>query len=223
VDPVLLAASVPAKDGQSVLELGCGVGTALFCLARRVPDLTLSAIEVQQGYADLARQNAALNGIEADIVTGDLSDMPASLRDRQFDHVIANPPYFDRAASTRAQDSGREVAMGEDTPLDDWVDVAARRLKPKGFASFIHRAERLPDLLAAFSGRLGSVQVTPLQARVGRDAGLVLIRARKGGRSDFRLSAPVVMHEGTHHESDAESYTVRIRAVLRDGAALEIA
>ena len=29
VDPVLLAASVPARDGQRVLELGCGVGAAL--------------------------------------------------------------------------------------------------------------------------------------------------------------------------------------------------
>ena len=28
VDPVLLAASVPARRGESVLDLGCGVGTA---------------------------------------------------------------------------------------------------------------------------------------------------------------------------------------------------
>ncbi|MEY2961347.1 MAG: hypothetical protein RLZ60_1177, partial [Pseudomonadota bacterium] len=32
VDPVLLAAAVPAKSGQTVLELGCGVGTASLCL-----------------------------------------------------------------------------------------------------------------------------------------------------------------------------------------------
>ena len=29
VDPVLLAASVPARAGQSVLELGCGTGDLL--------------------------------------------------------------------------------------------------------------------------------------------------------------------------------------------------
>ena len=28
VDPVLLAAAVPAQAGQSVLDLGCGVGAA---------------------------------------------------------------------------------------------------------------------------------------------------------------------------------------------------
>lgn len=37
VDPVLLAASVPAVRGESVLELGCGVGVASLCLAARVP------------------------------------------------------------------------------------------------------------------------------------------------------------------------------------------
>ena len=60
VDPVILAASVPLRSGQSVLELGCGVGVASFCLAARVPDAVLTGIELQPDYAALARENAAL-------------------------------------------------------------------------------------------------------------------------------------------------------------------
>ena len=41
VDPVLLAASVPAKAGQSVLDLGCGAGAAALCLGAREPGLEL--------------------------------------------------------------------------------------------------------------------------------------------------------------------------------------
>lgn len=220
VDPVLLAASVPAQEGQDVLELGCGVGTALLCLAERVSSLRLAAIEIQPKYAELACHNAQANGFEAEVFEGDLASLPDTLRQRQFDHVLANPPYFDRDASTRSQDVGREVAMGEDTPLAIWVDVAARRLKPRGYASFVHRVERLPELLSELSGKLGSIQVQPLQAREGRNAGLVLVRARKGGGADLQLHAPVVMHSGRRHDGDAESYTPKIRAVLRDGAAL---
>ena len=33
IDAVLLAAAVPARTGETVLELGCGTGAALACLA----------------------------------------------------------------------------------------------------------------------------------------------------------------------------------------------
>ena len=54
VDPVLLAASVPAQAGQSVLDLGCGAGAAMLCLGVRVPGLDLNGLEVQPDYAALA-------------------------------------------------------------------------------------------------------------------------------------------------------------------------
>lgn len=220
VDPVFLAASVPAVAGQSVLELGCGVGTAALCLGRRVAGVSLTGVEIQADYAALAQENAVRNGLNFSVEVADITALPDALRQRQFNHVIANPPYFDRAASTAAQDHGREIAMGEDTPLEVWVDVAARRLAPKGYATFIHRAERLPDLLAAMAPRLGSIQVCPLHPRSGRDANLVLVRARKNGRAAFRLHAPILLHKGAAHAGDGESYTSQIRAVLRDGAPL---
>ena len=43
-DPVLLAASVEARAGQSVLELGCGGGAALCCLGARVPGVRLAGL-----------------------------------------------------------------------------------------------------------------------------------------------------------------------------------
>ncbi len=220
VDPVLLAATIPAKPGQQVLELGSGAGAAFLCLAARVPDLTVHAVELQPEYAALAQRNAKDNGADATIWEADLAALPLELRQMQFDHVLANPPYFDRTASTAAQDAGRDVAMGEDTPLRVWIEVAAKRLAPKGTATFVHRAERLPDLLSGMQDVLGSLQVLPLQARAGRDANLVLVRGVKGGRAAFRLHAPVRLHEGDKHTQDGESYTAQISAVLRDGAAL---
>ena len=84
----------------------------------------------------------------------------------------------------------------------------------------IQKADRLPDMLTACEGRLGSLEVLPLAARVGRQAELVILRARKGGKAAFRLHAPLILHAGTRHEQDGESYTPQVSAVLRDGAAL---
>lgn len=218
VDPVLLAACVPAKSGQSVLELGCGVGAAILCLGTRVPGLSLTGVERHASYSELAQRNGAG---QLDVVNADLNDLPASLRQQQFDHVLANPPYFDRRASVAAHDPSREAALGEETPLVDWIKIAAKRLAPKGLLHLIHRAERLPDLLMALPSGMGSIEVLPIAPRVERAAELVILRARKNGRAQFKLHAPCIMHEGKRHQADGDDYMPEIAAVLREGAALK--
>ncbi|WP_170469060.1 tRNA1(Val) (adenine(37)-N6)-methyltransferase [Ruegeria arenilitoris] len=220
VDPVLLAATVPATRGHTVLELGCGAGAAVLCLLARVSGLQAVGVELQASYADLARRNAAENDAPLEVVEADLSALPADLKQRQFDYVIANPPYYRAGAHSPAEDAGRSVALGEQTPLELWFDCAAKRLAPRGYLHMIQKADRLPDMLAACAGRLGSVEVLPLAARTGRAAELVILRARKGGKAAFRLHAPLILHAGDRHEKDGESYEPQVSAVLRDGAAM---
>lgn len=222
VDPVFLAASVAAHPGESVLDLGCGAGAAGLCLARRVPGIRLTGVERQADYAELARRNAFDNGLEMEVVEADLTDLPAGLREETFDHVIMNPPYHLRDRSTPSRDPGRGAALFEETPLSTWIDVATRRLRPRGYLTLIQKAERLPEILRAMDDRLGSILVKPLQPREGRAAVLVLVQARKGGRGAFRLATPLTLHDGAEHVGDAESYRREVSAILRDGAHLPL-
>ena len=217
-DPVLLAAACPAEPGQSVLDLGCGAGAAALCLGLRVPDLALAGLELQPAYADLARQNADRNGIAVEVHEGDLARIPKPLR-RDFDHVIANPPYYP-AGGSPSPIAARAKAMQVETPLSDWVTAATRRLRPGGWLTLICGADGLPEVLAALAPKLGSAAVLPLAAREGRAALRVIVQARKGGRAPFRLLAPFVIHQGAAHDGDRESYTPAANAVLRDGADL---
>lgn len=217
-DPVLLAAACPALPGQSVLDMGCGAGAAALCLAARVPGVILTGLEVQSAYAALARRNAADNGIALQVETGDLAQMPKALR-RDFDHVIANPPYYP-AGGTPSPVAARARALQVDTPLAEWVQAAARRLAPGGWLTLICGADGLPEVLAAMGAKLGSASVLPLQPREGRAALRILLRARKGGKGAFRLLAPLVLHQGAAHDGDRESYTPRANAVLRGGEGL---
>lgn len=217
-DPVLLAAACPARPGDSVLDLGCGVGAAALCLAARVPDLRLTGLELQPAYAELARRNAARNAIALEVAEGDLRHMPATLR-RDFDQVICNPPYYP-AGGTPSPLAARATAMQADSvPLGLWVEVAARRLRPGGWLTLIAGADALPELLVAL-GKLGSAAVLPLAAREGRAAKRVILRARKGGRAPFRLLAPLILHHGVSHDGDRESYTETASRVLRMGGDL---
>lgn len=220
VDPVLLAASVGARAGQSVLDLGCGVGTALLCLGARVPQLDLWGLELQPDYAALARRNAAGSGQSATILTGDLGEMPPELRARRFDHVIANPPYFAAGDGTAATRADRETALRETRALEEWLVAGLSRLAPRGRMAVIQRADRAPDLIARMSARLGGLVVRPVQPRTGRDASLVIVSGRSAVRTPARLAAPFVLHDGAAHGASAEVFSAEARAVLRDGAAL---
>ena len=126
-DPVLLAASVPAVAGQRVLELGCGAGVASLCLAARVADLQSVGVERQPAYADLARRNAAANGLRIEVIDGDLAALPNPCAPPALTMFFANPPYFRAGGGTRARDQGREAAFREETPLGDWIDAGLRR------------------------------------------------------------------------------------------------
>lgn len=220
MDAVMLAAAVPALPGETVLDLGCGVGAAALSLCARVPGVRVTGVELQPAYAALARRNAAENGAAFEAVEGDVAALPAALRAQIFDHVMTNPPYFRRDPGTGARDPGRETALGEGLPLADWIGAGIRRLRSDGWLTVIHRAARLPAILAALDARMGSVRVRPLAPRTGREALTVIVQARKGGRAPFRLLAPLVLHAGDSHPGDRDHFTPEAAAILKSGASL---
>jgi tRNA1(Val) A37 N6-methylase TrmN6 len=220
IDPVLLAAFVPARPGQRVLDLGCGAGTAALCLGRRVEGLELHGLEVQPDYAALARRNAAENGIALAVHEGDLRRPPAALRRIAFDHVLLNPP-FHVADTPPAADSGRDVAHREkEAGLAQWIAAGLRRLPPGGRLALIQRAERLGEVLAALHGRAGDVEIRPVAPRACRPALRVLVRARKARAGRLLLFAPLTLHEGSSHARDGGDYTDEARQILRGMAEL---
>lgn len=214
-DPVLLAAFTPARPRERVLELGLGTGAAALCLAARVPGLDLHGLELQPAYAELARLNAAENGLFLQVHEGDLRRMPPALRRLTFDHVLANPP-FHRASAFRASDPGRDLAHREEVPLAAWIDAGLRRLAPGGRLVLIHRTPRLAEILAALGGRAGGIEILPIASRAGQPPARVLVRARKGSKAPLTLWFPLTFHRGSSHEADEDSYTAEVQRLLRD-------
>jgi tRNA1(Val) A37 N6-methylase TrmN6 len=218
IDPVLLAAAVPARPGQQVLELGLGSGVASLCLAARLPGLRLTGVELQPDYADLARRNAELNGIALEVVAADLAHLPAALRARSFDHVLINPPFFAGAGRSPARDPGRETAMAEGLPLAEWLRIGLRRLRPGGSLVLIQSAARLPAIHAARPAPRGVLR--PLASRHGMAAGRVIVTCRKASRAAFGFAPELILHRGARHRKDGDDFAPWARAVLREGAAL---
>lgn len=214
IEPVLLAAAVPAQPGERVLEAGSGAGAALLCLAARVPGISGVGVEIAGDLAALANANARENGFAGlRFVAADIAAMPEM---GLFDHACANPPYH-AASGTASPDAARARSkMAPDGLLTAWVAALAGRLRPRGTLSLALPATALPAGLAALAAaRCGSVALLPLWPRTGQPAKLVLLQARRGGRGPFRLLPGLVLHE-------AQGFTATAQDVLRRAAALPL-
>lgn len=220
VDSVLLAAAVNAPPGARVLELGAGAGVAALCLLKRLEDATVTGVEIDEDMAELARWNAARNDVTERfrLRIGDAAHpQRLGLKEGGFDHVMANPPWFDHSSAQSPADAGRAIAhMADDDLLENWLKAAARMLRHGGGLTLIHRAEALPEVLAALARRFGDVRVLPVQPKREKAAIRVIVGARKGKRAPLRLLPPFVLHEADGR------FTERAEAVLRHGACVDM-
>jgi tRNA1Val (adenine37-N6)-methyltransferase len=208
IEPVLLAASVPARPGQVVLEAGTGAGAATLCLLARVPGLRALAIEADPAMAALARHNAAANGWALEVTAGDVAGAPA----RTVDHAFANPPWH--GPGTLPPDPLRRRAMRLDgVGLAGWVEPLARALRGRGTLTLALPARLVAGAVAAsLAAGLGEVALCPLWPRAGVAAKLALLRARRGPAA-MRIGPGLVLHAGGGYSAAAD-------AVLRGGEPL---
>ena len=219
IDPVLLAAAVPAAPDDSVLDVGCGVGAAALCLAARVPGVRVAGIDTQRDLVRLANDNILLNDLAGRVsaMVGDLLRPPPRLEPGSFAHVMANPPFLERGQATPSPDPGKAEAQIEgEADFAAWVRFALAMLRAKGTVTFIHRADRLEHVLAQLAARAGDIAVFPLWPGAGKPARRVIVRARKGVATPSRLLPGLVLHAADGR------FTEAAEAVLRGGAPLAL-
>jgi tRNA1(Val) A37 N6-methylase TrmN6 len=220
-DAVLLAAAVPRGASGLLIDAGSSSGAAGLAAALDRPGLRLLLIDREPEAIALASRNMIANGLAArgEALVADLlvakSRRDAGIVDGTGAVVISNPPYLDPDQGRRSPDESRARAHVFDRPdgLDRWVRACTALCAPQGEIFFIHRADRLAELLEALKGRAGGVTVLPIHARADGDAIRVLLRAKKGSRAPLRLRPPLVLHE-------ADGRFTRLAEALHRGEAV---
>lgn len=219
IDPVFLAAAVPAVAGETVLDAGSGAGAAALCLAARVPGCRVVGVEIDPAFAAMARDNAAENGFadRVDIRMGDLAaGLPPDIEPASVHHAMANPPHLDPARGT-APSSGRVARVEGRVGLANWIAFLLAAVRPRGTVTIIHRADRLDDVLFALRGRAGGVIVYPLWPKLGWSAKRVIVQARKGSHAAMTVQPGLILHQADGQFTDAAD------AVLRRAGGLPVA
>ena len=132
---VLLRESAPPVDARDVLDLGCGYGVIGLAIAVAVPQVRVTAVDVNERALLLARENAERLGV-ADrfraVLPGEVD------ADATYDEIWSNPP----------------IRVGKDALhelLLDWLP----RLRPGGRAVMVVGKNLGSDSLARWLGEQG--------------------------------------------------------------------
>ena len=212
MDGALLAAACASLPKvKTALELGCGAGGALLSLKSRCPVLKLTGIERETAYAALARENIRLNDFsDVTVVEGDIGAGFKTFELTRFDLVFSNPPYFDDPYTLRAPHEAKRPAWIADDGLEAWLDFAQGSVVDNGHIVFIHRADRLGDLLSGLAKKCGSFVVRPILPFADKDAKRVIVKAQRLGKAPLRLLPPLVLHD-----DGVRKHTPEVEAILR--------
>jgi tRNA1Val (adenine37-N6)-methyltransferase len=148
VDAPLLADFIQTKDSETCLELGTGSGIISLLLSVK-PFARITAIEIQDSLADLARRNVQLNhlGDRIQVVHMDFRTFHPG---RRFDVVFSNPPYI-RSKGGRLSESPEKSIAKHELKCDilGIMQKTAEVLRKEGRAYFIYAAQRKVEFMLA--------------------------------------------------------------------------
>ena len=208
LDPVLLAGFVAPPFGH-FLDIGCGTGALSFLLLARDPQATGVGVEIQPRLAELAAMGCAENGFERrwSLAVGD-ARKPAVIANGSFDLVATNPPFRPLGTGVLPPDTEKAVAHHELTlTLGEWLEVAARALRPDGRVATIFPFERWEELrMRLLGGGLSVARTRLVVSRVDSVPGRVLVEAKRG-QAEAQTEPPLVVHE-------REGYSAELRGML---------
>lgn len=195
-DAVLLAASLVARPGETIVDLGAGTGAVGLMAAARSPTARVVFVERDPELAELCRLNVIANDcagralvLRADILAGPV------IGHAGVDAVLTNPPFFEAADAPASPEPARAQAhVMARGGLALWIGAALRMLRPRGRLALIQRADKLGPCLDALADKAGSVAIRAIHPRADAEAARVIVTAVKGGRGALRILPPLVLH-----------------------------
>lgn len=213
VDAVLLAdfIQLPAQRHFHYVDFCSGNGVIPLLLSARTKE-KLIGIEIQEPLVDMAQRSIALNHLEdqitmiqADINALTLKDWP------NMDIISCNPPYFLVENTQKIHHLNSHAIARHELLLtmDQWIKQASRMLKTKGKLFFVHRPDRLDDMMATLEKYDFSVnRIKFIYPKADMNANGVLIEAiRSGGRRGVKIEPPIIVHNADN------SYTDEMQAI----------
>jgi len=199
MDAVLLSGFAKIKPGERVLDMGTGTGIIPILLSAKTEAEHLTALEIQEESADMARRSVAMNGLQEkiNVVTGDIKEASVLFGKAVFDAVTCNPPYMNDMHGLKNPDLPKAIARHEVLcSLEDVVREASAVLKPNGRFYMVHRPFRLAEIFAVCQKyKLEPKAMRLVHPFADKEPNMVLLECLKGGKSMIKIAPPLIVYK----------------------------
>lgn len=191
IDPIILASVVDIKKEQTVLDVGCGVGTISLILKYLDKSQLITSIDVDPIMTDLCKKNAEVNDLSLDIINHGIED--DFLKNRCFDCIVTNPPFYD-PDNFRSSEK-KFTANFETINIKSWISFCIKRLNNLGYLYIIHIPEKLGAILASLGNLVGKIEIIPIYSRANQAAKRIIVRCKKGSREQLKILPGIISHQ----------------------------
>jgi len=198
-DSVFLAAFVNGflqqnnKKDVLLADVGSGVGTISLIIAYKNEKINLTAIENNNEYLELAKENIINNNLQKQIklLNSDIFKINKALVNT-FDIVVSNPPFY-KEYKNRSKNELENYAKVMKN-LEQWICSSVKLLKSKGIIFLIITSEILDLVLHYLRDKTGSFKIFPFWPNYKKSSKRIILVARKGGLSSTELMSGLKLY-----------------------------
>ncbi len=199
IDAVLLSDFAKVKEGASVVELGTGTGIIPILLSAKTKASKITAFEVQESMADMAKRSVLLNDLEdrIEIICDNLKAYDRYFEKSSVDVVVTNPPYMGGNQGIPNEVDLKHISRHEVLcTLEDVIRVSAAMLKPGGSFYMVHRPMRLVDIVSFMRRyKLEPKEIRLVQPTRHKKPNIMLIKGVRSGKPELKFHDPLIVYE----------------------------
>ena len=186
----------PSRDA-SLLELGANCGAATILTAARRDNVTIDALEIDRDAFEVLRDNIIRNSLQGRVKAyqGDVRELPDEIRQKQYDLVFMNPPFYKEGTGPSANVIGRSESNGT---LEDFIKAGSSRLIPSGgIMTVVMTASRADEvMLHMMNNGLKPFNFLAVHPKSDRKAQIVLIAGKKTvTATQLEIMPPLVLND----------------------------
>jgi tRNA1Val (adenine37-N6)-methyltransferase len=195
-DAVLLSGFIQPRKNSVGVEFGTGTGIIPLLLSLHKDFKKIYALEIQKDYAELARENLALNGFgeKVEVIQANLKDVKEHVP-FYVDFVFSNPPYMKKETGKVNDSEKKRIARHEiHCDIRDVCRSAASLLQDKGDFYCVYRLARMAELFAAMHEfDLEPKNIVFVTPKPSSSPDLILVRGVKGAKPELKSRPPFVI------------------------------